>query len=63
MNPNVSADGELAEKLMEHVRDRLGRLKVVDHVVFIDAAALPRNAMGKVLKRELRAQQDVTRTS
>ncbi|BBY83409.1 acyl--CoA ligase [Mycolicibacterium pulveris] len=63
LNPNVSADGELAEKLMEHVRDRLGRLKVVDHVVFIDAAALPRNAMGKVLKRELRAQQDVTRTS
>jgi fatty-acyl-CoA synthase len=38
--------------LQDHVRRRLARYKVPREVVFV--AALPRNATGKVLKRELR---------
>jgi fatty-acyl-CoA synthase len=37
-----------------HVRDNLARFKVPRDVVFVDV--LPRNATGKVLKRELRAR-------
>jgi fatty-acyl-CoA synthase len=37
-----------------HVRDRLARYKVPREVVFVDE--LPRNASGKVLKRELRSR-------
>ncbi|HEX3874805.1 MAG TPA: acyl-CoA synthetase [Solirubrobacteraceae bacterium] len=39
-----------------HVRDNLARYKVPRDVVFV--VELPRNATGKVLKRELRLQQD-----
>ena len=42
------------EDVREHVRDNLARFKVPRDVVFVDV--LPRNATGKVLKRELRAR-------
>lgn len=42
-----------AEALRAFVRERLAAFKVPDHVWFLDAE-LPRNANGKILKRELR---------
>jgi fatty-acyl-CoA synthase len=46
---------ELSEdEVREHVRTNLARFKVPRDVVFLDV--LPRNATGKVLKRELRAR-------
>jgi fatty-acyl-CoA synthase len=40
-----------AEELREHVKANLARFKVPREIVFVDE--LPRNATGKVLKREL----------
>ena len=46
---------ELSEdEVRDHVRENLARFKVPRDVVFLDV--LPRNATGKVLKRELRAR-------
>jgi fatty-acyl-CoA synthase len=42
------------ETVIEHCRDRLARFKWPHDVAIVDA--LPRNATGKVLKRELRAR-------
>jgi fatty-acyl-CoA synthase len=42
------------DDVRDHVRDNLARFKVPRDVVFLDV--LPRNATGKVLKRELRAR-------
>ncbi|HXR13800.1 MAG TPA: AMP-binding protein [Solirubrobacteraceae bacterium] len=42
------------DDVREHVRENLARFKVPRDVVFVDV--LPRNATGKVLKRELRAR-------
>ena len=52
----VLRDGEkLTEQAVkDHVRDNLARFKVPRDVVFLDV--LPRNATGKVLKRDLRAR-------
>jgi acyl-CoA synthetase (AMP-forming)/AMP-acid ligase II len=44
-----------ADELIEHCRGQLARFKVPRHVTFLDA--LPRNPSGKVLKRDLRANQ------
>ncbi|MDK1342956.1 acyl-CoA synthetase [Streptomyces sp. 378] len=45
--------GEVSEtELIHHVRDRLAPFKAPKRVVFVDE--LPRNASGKILKRELR---------
>ena len=41
-----------ADELIAHCRERLGSFKVPKHVVVVDA--LPKNASGKLLKRELR---------
>ena len=41
------------EELIAHCRERLGSFKVPKHVVVVDA--LPKNASGKLLKRELRS--------
>jgi acyl-CoA synthetase (AMP-forming)/AMP-acid ligase II len=40
------------DDLIAHVRDRLARYKVPDQIVIVDR--LPRNAMAKVIKRDLR---------
>jgi fatty-acyl-CoA synthase len=45
-----------AEAIKEYVKQNLARYKVPREVVFMDA--LPRNATGKVLKRELAAAED-----
>jgi fatty-acyl-CoA synthase len=52
----VRAEGsQLSEDgVRDYVRDNLARFKVPRDVVFVDV--LPRNATGKVLKRELRAR-------
>lgn len=44
----------LAEELRARARERLAPFKVPKHVFFVDD--LPRNASGKILKRELRAR-------
>jgi fatty-acyl-CoA synthase len=50
-----SAGSQLSEDAVrDHVRDNLARFKVPRDVVFVDV--LPRNATGKILKRELRAR-------
>lgn len=41
-----------ADELIAHCRERLGSFKVPKHLVLVDA--LPKNASGKLLKRELR---------
>ena len=46
--PGASLTGE---QLQEHVHDNLARYKVPRDIEFVDA--LPRNATGKVLKRQL----------
>jgi long-chain acyl-CoA synthetase len=43
-----------ARRLESMVRERLGALKSVEEVVVVQAAELPRNALGKVVKQELR---------
>jgi acyl-CoA synthetase (AMP-forming)/AMP-acid ligase II len=43
-----------SERLALMVRSRLGPLKGVEEVVVVQAADLPRNALGKVVKQELR---------
>jgi acyl-CoA synthetase (AMP-forming)/AMP-acid ligase II len=49
----VIPDGEVDEAaLRDHCRGRLARYNVPDAIAFVDA--LPRNAMSKVVKRELR---------
>jgi fatty-acyl-CoA synthase len=51
----VLRDGAAPDEaaIKEHVKKNLARYKVPREVVFLDA--LPRNATGKVLKRELAA--------
>lgn len=46
------------DELIEHARQDLARYKCPRHVIVVEA--LPRNASGKVLKRELRAQAKAT---
>jgi fatty-acyl-CoA synthase len=50
----VSKEDVSAEVLVSHVRERLSAFKVPKAVHFVDE--LPRNASGKILKRELRAR-------
>ena len=52
--PSPASPPPTAAALMEHCRQRLAGYKRPRSVVFVDA--LPRNAMGKVLKRDLQAQ-------
>jgi fatty-acyl-CoA synthase len=51
----VLRDGQSAteEQLIAHCRERLAAFKAPKHVVLVDS--LPKNASGKLLKRELRA--------
>lgn len=49
----VVARGEVTEaELLAHAREKLARFKAPKRVLFVDE--LPRNASGKILKRELR---------
>ena len=48
-----NSDEELAQSLKEHIKANLARYKVPRDIVFVEE--LPRNATGKVLKRELAA--------
>jgi fatty-acyl-CoA synthase len=52
----VRSDGSALseDEVRDYVRDNLARFKVPRDVVFVDV--LPRNATGKILKRELRAR-------
>lgn len=51
LKPDAALDRAI---VTEHCRMKLAKFKVPDDVAFVDA--LPRNATGKVLKRELRRQ-------
>jgi acyl-coenzyme A synthetase/AMP-(fatty) acid ligase len=48
----VAPDGVDTNELLTFARGQLADYKTPRHVVFVDE--LPRNAMGKVLKRQLR---------
>jgi acyl-CoA synthetase (AMP-forming)/AMP-acid ligase II len=47
------------DELKAHVKKNLARYKVPREIVFIDE--LPRNATGKVLKRELKDEEPATK--
>ena len=50
---DVELGSEVTEaELIEHAREKLAHFKAPKRVVFVDG--LPRNASGKILKRELR---------
>ena len=55
----VPAQRSRSSELQHHVRERLAPFKVPTRIAILDAP-LPRNASGKILKRELR--DDVTRS-
>ncbi|MFI8293544.1 fatty acyl-CoA synthetase [Streptomyces sp. NPDC085614] len=48
----VPRDGVTEDELLLHAREKLAHFKAPKRIVFVDA--LPRNASGKILKRELR---------
>ncbi|MEU8519927.1 fatty acyl-CoA synthetase [Streptomyces sp. NBC_01216] len=48
----VPRDGVTEDELLAHAREKLAHFKAPKRVLFVDA--LPRNASGKILKRELR---------
>jgi acyl-CoA synthetase (AMP-forming)/AMP-acid ligase II len=52
LRPPSSAGAETEAAIIEHVRSRISRFKVPRAISFV--ASLPRNAAGKLLKRELR---------
>jgi acyl-coenzyme A synthetase/AMP-(fatty) acid ligase len=51
--PNGAAPG-LANRLIEAVREALGALKAPSRVEIVEYENLPRNAVGKVIKPDLR---------
>ncbi|MBA2535367.1 MAG: acyl-CoA synthetase, partial [Rubrobacter sp.] len=53
LKDNAEAEN-LREELEEHVRGKLADFKRPKHVFFVED--LPRNAAGKILKRELRSR-------
>ena len=54
LKSGTEPDAALADQLKARARERLAPFKVPKHVFFVDD--LPRNASGKILKRELRAR-------
>ncbi|MBO9524268.1 MAG: AMP-binding protein [Nocardioidaceae bacterium] len=52
----TEGSGVTADELREHVKENLARYKVPRDIVFVDE--LPRNATGKILKRELDGHED-----
>lgn len=55
----VTASPELTEELLEHCRGRLARYKVPSTIEFI--VSLPKSAVGKVLRRELKEAEEAKR--
>jgi len=53
VQPRAGCEAPAEEALRDFCRERIARYKVPDRIA--SAASLPRNAMGKVVKRELRA--------
>jgi long-chain acyl-CoA synthetase len=51
--------GAAAEEIIEFCRERLARYKVPASIVF--AESLPKSAVGKVLRRELREEEEARR--
>jgi long-chain acyl-CoA synthetase len=51
------APEELSETLRSYVRDRLGSLKTPERIEIVLYEDLPRNAIGKVMKAELRVRE------
>jgi long-chain acyl-CoA synthetase len=51
------------EELLELVRSQLAAYKRLEQVEVVTTDALPRNALGKVLKRELRARESATESA
>jgi acyl-CoA synthetase (AMP-forming)/AMP-acid ligase II len=56
LSPAAKPSDDLAGALAAEVRRRLGPLKVPAEIEFAAPQSLPRNAMGKILKRELRGR-------
>lgn len=48
----VTKDQVTEDEIIQHVKDNLASFKVPKHVELVDK--LPRNASGKILKRQLR---------
>jgi long-chain acyl-CoA synthetase len=56
LRPSHEGSDALAKELVAVCAKRLGKMKVPEEIEFVGFADLPRNAMGKVLKRELRSR-------
>ena len=54
LRPGTAQSEELKKELIEFCRQRLASFKKPERVHFVEA--LPKNQMGKVLKKDLRAQ-------
>ena len=59
LKDDVTASPELTEELLVHCRGRLARYKVPSTVEFI--VSLPKSAVGKVLRRELKETEEAKR--
>jgi long-chain acyl-CoA synthetase len=54
LNPNIEKNDRIKEQIVQYMREKVAPYKVPKKIEFMDA--LPLSAVGKVLKRELRAQ-------
>jgi long-chain acyl-CoA synthetase len=54
LNPNIEKSDRTKEQIVQYMREKVSPYKVPKKIEFMDA--LPLSAVGKVLKRELRAQ-------
>lgn len=59
LKEDVAGTPELTEELLEYCRGRLARYKVPSIIEFI--ASLPKSAVGKVLRREMREAEEAKR--
>jgi long-chain acyl-CoA synthetase len=59
LRTGIDPSNELNHHLIAICEERLGRLKAPDHITFIRGKDVPRNPMGKPLKRDLRDRLSV----